>query len=395
MTKNLEEIIEFENENTELDFKSIQYVKSNYENLLKDLISMANAKTSNVRHIIIGVKHKTNGDREILGIEDAFIDDATYQEIANQNIEPELNFSYYPFDFKGKKLGIFKIFDCTNPPYMMKRAKGKLNIGDSFIRKGSHQTRLSRKDIDYYIEERISINKFNGELAFYFDKIGNKELYLKPKSIDKTPSEKAKQKILEIIKSKEDSISKTPKSLISPFVDFDYSVPGMSTPYEKRSIKTLRENLKNIENTYEEDDLYYIYEENSLKFNFSILNLNNSYLEDAMIEVRVSNKNILICNKIYSKPIEENHFLGIYSPKTSFSLEQMNYPNIKETENEFIIKENLGNLKHQIEKLAFNVPLRILLNPNSVGENIIIQIKMFGKNLKEPIRDQLIIQVIE
>ena len=141
MTKNLEEIIEFENENTELDFKSIQYVKSNYENLLKDLISMANAKTSNLRHIIIGVKHKTNGDREILGIEDAFIDDATYQEIANQNIEPELNFSYYPFDFKGKKLGIFKIFDCTNPPYMMKRAKGKLNIGDSFIRKGSHQKR--------------------------------------------------------------------------------------------------------------------------------------------------------------------------------------------------------------------------------------------------------------
>ncbi|QXP71247.1 ATP-binding protein [Polaribacter sp. R2A056_3_33] len=395
MTKNLEEIIEFENENTELDFKSIQYVKSNYENLLKDLISMANAKTSNERHIIIGVKHKTNGNREILGIEDAFIDDATYQEIANQNIEPELNFIYYPFDFKGNKLGIFKIFDCTNPPYMMKRAKGKLNIGDSFIRKGSHQARLTRKDIDYYIERRISIDKFNGELAFYFDKIGNKELYLKPKLIDKTPSEKAKQKILEIIKSKEDSISKTPKSLISPFVDFDYSVPGMSTPYEKRSIKTLRENLKNIEITYEEDDLYYIYEENSLKFNFSILNLNNSYLEDAMIEVRISNKNILICNKIYSKPVEENHFLGVYSPKTSFSLEQMNYPNIKETENEFIIRENLGDLKHQIEKSAFNVPLRILLNPNSVGENIKIQIKMFGKNLKEPIKDNLIIQVIE
>jgi hypothetical protein len=395
MTKNLEEIIEFENENTELDFKSIQYVKSNYENLLKDLISMANAKTSNERYIIVGVKHRANGEREILGIEKDFIDDATYQQIVNQNIEPELNFIYYPYNFKDKKIGIFKIFDCTNPPYMMKKANGKLKIGDSFIRKGSHQTRLTRKDLDYYIEKRISIDNFNGEIAFYFDKIGNNELSLKPIPIENSPSEKAKKKILEIIKSKEDSISKTPKHLISAFTDFDHSIPGMTTPYEKRSIKTLKENLKNIEETYREDDLYYIYEESSHKFNFTILNLNNSYLEDSMIEVRVSNKNLYVCNEVHSKPIKENHILGIYSPSTSFSLEKMNYPNVEEIGNEFVIRENIGDLKHQIEKSAFDVPLRIILNPNSIGENIIIQIKIFGKNLKEPITDKLILEVIE
>jgi hypothetical protein len=394
MTKDLEEIIEFENENTELDFKSIQYVKNNYENLLKDLISMANAKTINERYIIVGVKHKASGEREVLGIKNDFIDDATYQQIVNQNIEPELNFLYYPYEFKGKKIGVFKIFNCTNPPYMMKKANGTLKMGDSFIRKGSHQTRLTRKDIDYYIEKRISIDNFNGEIAFYFDKIGNKELSLKPIPIEKSPSKKAKDKILKIIKSKEDLISKTPKSLMSPFADFDHSIPGMSTPYEKRSIKTLRENLKNTEETYREDDLYYIYEESSHKFNFTILNINNSYLVDAMIEVRVSNKNILICKEIHSKPIKENHFLGIYSPSTSFSLEKMNYPNVEEIENEFIIRENIGDLKHQIEKLAFNIPLRILLNPNSIGETIPIQIKIFGKNLKEPIKDKLILLVI-
>ena len=398
MTKNLEEIIEFENENTELDFKSIQYVKSNYENLLKDLISMANAKTSNERYIIVGVKHRTNGEREILGIENEFIDDATYQQIVNQNIEPELNFIYYPYNFKDKKIGIFKIFECTNPPYMMKKANGRLKIGDSFIRKGSHQTRLTRKDFDYYIEKRISLDNFNGEVAFYFDKVGNKEFLIKPIPIEKTPSEKAKKKILGIIKSKEDSISKAsiaPISIISSFPDFEYSIPGISTPYEKRSIKTLKENLKNIKETYREDDLYYIYEESSHKFNFTILNLNNSYLEDAMIEIRVSKKNIYICDKVHSKPIEENPILGIYSHPIDLSYENLNYPQIKEIENEYIIRENIGNLKHQIEQLAFTVPLRILLNPNFTNESIIIQIKIFGKNLKEPIRDKLIIKIIE
>tara|TARA_R110001606_G_C15309049_1_gene643424 strand:+ start:117 stop:1304 length:1188 start_codon:yes stop_codon:yes gene_type:complete len=395
MTKNLEEIIEFENENTELDFKSIQYVKNNYENLLKDLISMANAKTDNERYIIIGVKHKANGDRDILGIEDDFIDDATYQQIVNQNIEPELNFIYYPFDFKGKTLGIFKIFDCTNPPYMMKKSKVKLKIGDSFIRKGSHQTRLTRKDLDYFIEKRFSLDNFNGEIAFYFDKIGNKEFSIRPIPIERSPSEKAKKKILEIIKPKEDSISKTPKHLKSSFANFEHSIPGMSTPYEKRSIKTLKGNLKNIEETYREDDLYFMYEESSHKFNFTILNLNDSYLEDAMIEIKVSNKNIYICEEIHSKPVENNHLLGVYSSQMTLSYEKLNYPSIKKIENEYIIRENIGNLKHQIEQLAFNVPLRILLNPNSIGENIKIDIKIFGKNLKKPIRDNLIIKVIE
>ncbi|WP_271856235.1 hypothetical protein [Patiriisocius marinus] len=69
----------------------------------------------------------------------------------------------------------------------------------------------------------------------------------------------------------------------------------------------------------------------------------------------------------------------------------MNYPTVKETEKEYIITEIIGDLKHQIEQDVFTVPLRILLNPDPTEKKAFVQIKIFGKNLKTPITEELIL----
>ena len=117
-----EYLIAHENEHTYLDFKAIQYIKDKHEDFLKDLIAIANASGNQDRHIILGVNYKNNGERDILGIEaEDFIDSAQYQQLAYENIEPKIDFDYFPYNFKGDKLGILKIFDCNDKPYMMKK----------------------------------------------------------------------------------------------------------------------------------------------------------------------------------------------------------------------------------------------------------------------------------
>ena len=49
---NLDELVRYENENTDLDFKGTQYMKKQHEALIKDIMSMANADTENDRYII-------------------------------------------------------------------------------------------------------------------------------------------------------------------------------------------------------------------------------------------------------------------------------------------------------------------------------------------------------
>ena len=84
-----DDIIDFENESTRLDFKAIQYDGKNHEALLKDVMSMANADVEGEKLIVVGVNHKANGERDIVGIEkEKFIDSLNYQQLIRKNIEP-------------------------------------------------------------------------------------------------------------------------------------------------------------------------------------------------------------------------------------------------------------------------------------------------------------------
>jgi hypothetical protein len=62
----LDDLIKFENESTSVDFKAKQYERN--EDLLKDLIAMANANVAGDRHIIIGAKHLPDGTRKFWSI---------------------------------------------------------------------------------------------------------------------------------------------------------------------------------------------------------------------------------------------------------------------------------------------------------------------------------------
>jgi len=392
--KELEDIIQFENENTTLDFKAIQYRKDKYENLLKDIISMANSKTKEDKFIIIGVNHKSNGERDIIGINEDFVDEATYQQLISENIEPEIDFKYYPFDFDSKKIGVFQIQNCSNPPYMLKKDYGKLRKGDCFIRKGSHQTRVARKDIDYFISQKSVTGNFNGTISLKFCDSKSKTLILKPVVNLEYPSDKAAKKIKKIIKEKEEKLRQS-DGIGLMLLNQDIPMIG-GTPYENRSVSTLKENLDSVKETYHEDDLHYLFEEKSNKINLSITNNGDEYLEDASIEIHIKkNEKFLIANSVYREPDNRSWIGKLNYTPVGPSWDEMHYPKVTETEEDYVIFENIGDVKHKIPVDVFQVPIRFVAGQNCINEEIALNIKVFGKNLPRPIEDELMIVVNE
>lgn len=148
------EIIRYENESIYADFKRSQY--QNNEDFLKDIMAIANANTDvSKRYIIIGVKHSPNGNRDFYSIpREEFKDDAVYQDLIRNNIEPEIKFIYKPFEVEGHLLGVFEISECENRPYVMKKKFGTLEQGACYIRRGSQQSRAVRADLEIMYEER-------------------------------------------------------------------------------------------------------------------------------------------------------------------------------------------------------------------------------------------------
>lgn len=155
MTEKIKSLIDFEPENSLLDFKRDQYElgKSLKKNeVIKDIMAMANHLSDDDKFIIIGVKEK-NGIKELFPIEKV-IDDADYQRLVNDNVEPTINFEYKLFEFNGNRLAYFRIFDNHDRPYLFKKEISgtaetqNFKKGDGFMRKGTSTFRIGRTELD-------------------------------------------------------------------------------------------------------------------------------------------------------------------------------------------------------------------------------------------------------
>ncbi|WP_461492058.1 ATP-binding protein, partial [Pontibacter sp. HJ8] len=187
-------------------------MKGNYDALLKDVIAMANSDIRGSRRIILGVKLRPDGTRDIIGIED-LVDDGTYQQIISDNVEPQLIIKYYPFSFEFKKVGILEIHNADDPPYMMKKSYNQsekqrsLKEGDSWIRVGSSQKPITRKNIDRYIksavDKYVDDKYISGKIEVLLTNVVTGNNILKAEQLSEIPSELAANKIRDIIKKKE------------------------------------------------------------------------------------------------------------------------------------------------------------------------------------------------
>lgn len=159
--ENIDVLIQLGYECDYLDFKEKQYSKENHLALIIDIMAMANSRYEGNKYIIIGVKDRPEG-KEIKGIDpEEFIDSSNYIQIVHNTVEPDIRFDYFKYSYGDKILGVLKIYDTVNRPYMFKRQYEKYHVGFCKIRKGSMNAFANRSDFD-----DIYLNKGKFEIRF-------------------------------------------------------------------------------------------------------------------------------------------------------------------------------------------------------------------------------------
>jgi len=397
----IDDLIRYENENSTLDFKAKQYTKEQFGSLLKDVMAMANSDTTSDKFIIVGIKQKSNGEKAYLGIERSeFVDSAVYQQLILENIEPDIPLDYFPHEFEEKVLGVLKISDCLNRPYMMKKDHGNLKKGDCLIRKGSQQSPMSRSDLDRIFESKKSSEDYDKVVQIAFSgSNGMQDIELPAVRRFVRPSERANEEILKVIEQKKRELELKSASNVVNHFDFRagltsaYAFLG-GTPYESRSIEELEKNLAVVKETYLSDDYYEVFEKHSHKINITIINNGLSYLEDCSIEVIIKKiSGLLIATRIYKKP-ENNNYMFLPKPSLVNHVGIM-YPSVDSTDDTWIIKETIGDIRHHIPIDAFKIDLRIVPTQKITTDVIELECRLFGKNLSYPLIRTLKIKVTE
>ena len=390
----LDDLIRFENENTSLDFKATQYLKPVHEQLLKDLLAMANADVRDDRYIVVGVEHKPDGSRNFLSINKAdFIDSAIYQQLVRENIEPEIHFEYLPYDFEGHLLGVFRIYDCVDKPYMMRKDFKNLKQGNAFIRKGSHQPPLTRKDLDHIREKQNQ--EFSAAIRIGFDVAGlPNRISVQALGEVPLPSDEAANRIRNVLAEREQKLPPGDASLTRQLIEAGFPNFGLGpVPYSHRSSEQLRENLRKVKDTYREDDLFELYEQHASRINFLIFNEGDSYIEDALVQIRIPKvKGVRIAPKIYLEPDRSGPFAV---PRLSVYGLGRHYPNVTNYKDYIGVLESVGTLRHGIAARAFQEPLRIVFGRDLVGQELALECTLRAKQLRTPREQTLTIEVTE
>jgi hypothetical protein len=138
-------------ESETLDFKRKQpeFSKANEEEkgeLLKDIVSMANAKKDADAHIVIGVDEENGRAKRICGAVVA-IADAEVQQFVNSNTNRPVLFRVEVLQHEGATLTIIQIDRAQARPIFLKKDVGKLKKDIVYIRRGSSTTQASPDEI--------------------------------------------------------------------------------------------------------------------------------------------------------------------------------------------------------------------------------------------------------
>lgn len=138
----------FESEGAELDFKREQYLFEEADDrtkseLLKDILSFANAWRRTDAYILIGIQEIKEAESTVVGITE-HIDDAKLQQFVNAKTNRPVEFTYTPMPFRSKQIGVIHI-PIQERPIFLTKDYGALHRNTVYLRRGS-STDVARPD---------------------------------------------------------------------------------------------------------------------------------------------------------------------------------------------------------------------------------------------------------
>ena len=397
----LDEMIEFENESTVLDFKREEYRSQEYERLIKDVMSMANAPINQTKYIIIGVKDIPGEDKQFQGL-DYITDQANLENIIQENIEPIVKFKYYSYDYKGIMLGIMEIYGNNDQPYMMKKDYKNLCKGDIWIRKGTRQSRANREDLDRMLNYRND-NSFVNSVKLGFNNTINDNISAIVPTINKSeaPSNIVKVQYEEQLQKLKDYINKGTKENEKQSLSYLTGFVGLFSEYksDKKEIRIgynefglpiysneddLVDKIKNVHKDYSYEDYYFYFEEKSIKINFMILNDGNSFLEEVSIKFWFNKEIFNVAVDLPEEPKDNYDILRINSTYTGSG-----YPEVTTESENYLVEEYFTSIRHKEPVQVFDEDLRVLVIKDKIGGTYKIPYRISARNLYEPINGEV------
>lgn len=380
----IETLIRYENGHTALKFRPTQYQRHEYDQLLRDVIALANADVRGERIIVLGVEMHADARRLIGFPREQCIVSGTYENLVQQHVEPPLRVRYRACELEDNWFGLLTITGCNNQPYLISNPLPPgLRRGEGWIRRGVEQLPLVRADLDRIYTRRLDDGVFHGGIKVGFK--GPKpssSIVLRAIGPYESPSARASAKLAAAI-DVHDMLARA-KNLASSTIKrlMHLRVFGHDTPYRPKSIERMRLDLDCVAEEYREEDDHHRFERLGHRVNITLINRGTQTVVDASASVELPNgAGVEVAPRMFVSRSAAQHG----HTHAAGAASRTDYPPVTATDKLIRITASLGDVPCDSPVDLFREPLRVVINERAIGRKVPVRVTVHGRNLPAPI----------
>ncbi len=385
--RHLHDLVGFKHADSALSFRERAYAKGEHAALLCDVIALANATATDPRFLCLGVSDKTNSARTFPGVSQRVWNRTkeVLPRLIEQAIEPQLRVSMREVTIRGALVGVICLDMCDDQPYLFsRRVSSLISAGSGWIRRGTEQRPLLRKDLQRIFEAKFRTLETPTDIRVGFPgRVPREEITLCVLPLDALPSALAARRLVKKLDSRRLSkalLGRT-DSRIARLVDAQVSSEVQA--YQSHGTTTLKQMLRHIPQEYQSLDDYYQFETRAHKVNLLVGNLTDVGLSNVVLVLKIPRvEGVGVVERIHAAPGER------VSP-------QERYPVVDTAPRWVTVHAGGISVPRSATVEAFREPLRLYLREPAAGRTIPVTYSLHGRGLPTPIHGTLRIYVRE
>ncbi|HLF11233.1 MAG TPA: hypothetical protein VJA26_08455 [Gammaproteobacteria bacterium] len=380
----LEDLVLFESANSALAFREHAYAPAEIPVMLQDVLALANAEVNGPRFLFLGVRDIVGGKRTLPGLSPAVVGDMkrALPPLLARAIEPPFKIALRAMTVKHATIGLLCLSECENPPYLLRKSVAGLAAGAGWVRRGTQNLPLLRTDLQRMFEQKLASSAAPINLRVGFaGKTPQEEIALPVLHLEGLPSAIAARKLRKMLEAKESAKQILGKTQ-SQFVRLVHAqVFGADQAYESHSDESLRMLIGKAEQEYRAADEHYEFEIRAHKLSLLLCNSSNAALESVTLRLKLPRiPGIGVAEKLYSVTGSESNGA---------------YPLVSTSTRTIRIQAEIGGVAPGAIVPVFKQAPRLWAREAAVGKSIPVDYTLHARQLREPLRDTLIIRIVE
>jgi hypothetical protein len=294
-------------------------------------------------------------------------------------IEPHLAVTTVVTEIQGRRIAAFEISGCANPPYVLCNAvAAELRTGACWVQDEDGLRPARRADLDRMYQRR-------GKSAAVTVGLGEdpdcQQWCMNVPDTSDPPSRRAQRKLTLAIDAKKTAAKLNCDEDTAMARLAHARIFGIDEPYIKRGIETLVQSYNASTDEFRDEDEFYFCEQQAVKLNFAIRNLQVMPLEDASLELILpSVRNFLVSERLYRSPSD---------PGSLVEQRLMGYPDVQLLDDAVRVQADLGRLEPGRSQTVFETSLRVAVSPSMRGRKVAIKFRLSAKGLEDPVSGRL------